>query len=119
MAVTIELKFKKICDGLDGSEGPVFNTKGDLYAVAPMSTLKDGRVEEASQFLDKIAGNLHKVNLDAGEHKVVCTPLFDDDVESGCQSDKNGNIWIACMRFAGGVPRDSLTEKSVPWLEKG
>ncbi|XP_039274700.2 diisopropyl-fluorophosphatase-like isoform X1 [Styela clava] len=101
MAVTIELKFKKICDGLDGSEGPVFNTKGDFYAVAPMPTLEDGRVEEASQFLDKIAGNLHKVNLDTGEHEVVCTPQFEGygGRPAGCQSDKNGNIWIADMRL--------------------
>ena len=32
----IDTKFNKIADGLDGSEGPVFDIHGRFYAVAPM-----------------------------------------------------------------------------------
>lgn len=34
----VETKFTKICDGLPGSEGPVFDAKGVFYAVSPMGS---------------------------------------------------------------------------------
>ena len=32
----IEPQFTKVAEGLKGSEGPVFDTHGRFYAVAPM-----------------------------------------------------------------------------------
>nr|XP_002130142.1 diisopropyl-fluorophosphatase [Ciona intestinalis] len=99
MAKTIEPKFKMVTKDIDGSEGPVFDTKGRFYAVAPMESADDNR--ETGQFLDGIAGKLYSVNLNTGEKQVVCTPQFNGygGRPAGCQSDKEDNIWIADMRL--------------------
>nr|XP_039270276.1 diisopropyl-fluorophosphatase-like isoform X2 [Styela clava] len=97
----IEPVFRKVCDGLPTSEGPVFDTKGNFYAVSPgTKRTNNGSVDE-SQFRDEWAGKLHKINLETGEKTDMCTALVNGfgGRPAGCQSDKFDNIWIADIRL--------------------
>uniref|UniRef100_H2Y755 SMP-30/Gluconolactonase/LRE-like region domain-containing protein n=1 Tax=Ciona savignyi TaxID=51511 RepID=H2Y755_CIOSA len=94
-----EPQFTMITKDINGSEGPVFDTKGRFYAVAPMEAADENR--EPGQFTDGIAGKLYQVDLDSGVKQVVWTPHFDGygGRPAGCQSDHEDNIWIADMRL--------------------
>lgn len=52
-------------------------------------------------FQDKISGKLYKINLKNGEKSVACVPWVENfgGRPAGCQSDRDGNIWIADMRL--------------------
>lgn len=54
-----------------------------------------------STFLDGIAGSLYTIDLQSGQKTLVCTPQVDGygGRPAGCQSDKDGNIWVADMRL--------------------
>ncbi|KAK7099756.1 diisopropyl-fluorophosphatase-like [Littorina saxatilis] len=85
-----KFEFSKIADGIAGAEGPVFDTKGNFYMVAP-SVEKNG----------KHAGQVLKVDLNTGKTTLVCEPSVGEDggVPAGCQCDKEGNIYVADMRL--------------------
>ncbi|CAK8676707.1 diisopropyl-fluorophosphatase-like [Clavelina lepadiformis] len=104
----LEINLTKIVDGLPGSEGPVFDTKGQFYAVAPMDEASENRKKD--EFIDGIGGKLFKIDLESGQKEMVCMPHFDGygGRPAGCQSDKNNTIWIADMRLG-----------LLKWNEKG
>lgn len=97
MSVTVRPNFAKVCDGLLGSEGPVFDLKGSFYAVSPMGSRELGD----DNYKDGIAGSLHTIDLENGSARIVSTPLAGGygGRPAGCQCDKEGYIWIADMRL--------------------
>lgn len=59
------------------------------------------RSDETRVFQDKYAGKLYNINLENGEKSVACVPWVDNfgGRPAGCQSDRDGNIWIADGRL--------------------
>lgn len=84
-------EFRKICDGLLGAEGPVFDKKGNMFMVAP-------EVEDAD---GKSAGEVLSVNLQDGTVSKWCCPVIDGSggIPAGCQVDKDNRLWVADMRL--------------------
>ncbi|GFN98539.1 diisopropyl-fluorophosphatase [Plakobranchus ocellatus] len=89
MAV-VSLNFSKIVDNLLGAEGPVFDSKGNFFMVAP-EVEKEG----------KAAGQILKVDLVSKQAEVICEPNIDGygGMPAGCQADKNGNLYVADLRL--------------------
>ncbi|KAK6990866.1 diisopropyl-fluorophosphatase [Biomphalaria glabrata] len=82
--------FRKITDNILGAEGPVFDSKGNFYMVAP-------EVEKEKN----PAGQILKVDILSGTTEVLCEPVINGDggIPAGCQTDKHGNIYVADMRL--------------------
>nr|XP_002120441.1 diisopropyl-fluorophosphatase-like [Ciona intestinalis] len=92
-------RFTLITKGLAGAEGPVFDTKGRFYAVAPLEQASNDR--ETGQFTDGSAGKLYRIELETGDKHVVCTPHVEGfgGKPNGSISDKDDCIWCADMRL--------------------
>ncbi|GFR81472.1 diisopropyl-fluorophosphatase [Elysia marginata] len=90
MATIVNPEFSKVVDNIKGAEGPVFDTKGNFFMVAP-EVEKDG----------KPAGQIVKVDLSSKQVEVICEPNIDGNggIPAGCQVDKEGNLYVADMRL--------------------
>eukprot|EP00117_Sycon_ciliatum_P028261 scpid69408/ scgid0195/ Diisopropyl-fluorophosphatase len=83
--------FTKVASGLAGAEGPVFTAGGaKFFMVAP-------EVEVGGE----AAGEVVRVDLSTNAIDTWCQPSTKEHggIPAGCQTDKDGNIWIADMRL--------------------
>lgn len=82
-------EFLKLVDNVLGAEGPVF-FKSLFYMVAP-EVEKDG----------KPAGQIMLIDTKSGQKTVICEPEVNSfgGIPAGCQSDKEGNLYVADMRL--------------------
>lgn len=76
----LTLDFQKICDGLKGAEGPVFDKNGRFFMVAPEVEDADGHA----------AGEVLLVNLENSAVSKWCCPTVDaiGGIPAGCQVQK-------------------------------
>jgi len=107
-AIILTPKFSKIIENIAGAEGPVFTPDGTFYMVAPEVEV-DG----------KAAGHILKVDLENGQKNVVCEPNIEGGgIPAGCQSDKEGNLYVADMRLGILTMKPNGTYKQVAKVDK-
>ncbi|CAL1528121.1 unnamed protein product [Lymnaea stagnalis] len=82
--------FVIIAKNILGAEGPVFDSNGNFYVVAP-------EVEKDS----KPAGQILKIDVTSGKVELFCEPKVNNDggIPAGCQADREGNLYVADMRL--------------------